>query len=82
MIEESVTISLWKFEELLKKSDKYDKLIQKLIETSELSWSKDRLCVGSAEVSYLLNYIEPVLYEARLHKLISDDKKRSEEDED
>lgn len=67
---ETVTISLYKFERLISKSQKYDMLLKKLIESSALSWSNEWLTFDSGvELSDLIRMLEPVIYEERLEDL-------------
>lgn len=80
MLEESVTITLWKFEDLISKSKKYDMLIKKMIESSALSWSADWLTFSSEELSDIIRLIEPVIYESRVYALKIKDKNINKED--
>lgn len=79
-MDETVTITLYRFENLLGKSNKYDMLIKKMIETSALSGLTDWLTFSGSELSDIIRLFEPVLYEERIHDLKIKDKNINKED--
>lgn len=79
-MDETVTITLYRFENLLGKSNKYDMLIKKMIETSGLSGLTDWLTFSGSELSDIIRLFEPVLYEERIHDLKIKDKNINKED--